>query len=265
VSDKAKSSVFMYKNKPKKYLGQNFLKSDKYAQIAVNELGIELLDNVLEIGPGNGALTKHILPISLNSLTLVEFDRDLIAGLKLFTKDQSKAQILNQNILDEDVNVYQKIIGAIPYNITTPIIHKLLAKPPYAKIIVLIIQKEVAQKICNKNLNYFNLLTFFYDKKIVSHIKNTEFYPAPKVDSSIIKFTLNQNKLDIFDQKIENINQWSKYLHQLFRNPRKKIKSSFNVEFLEKALINQDLRAHQLSLEDVINLYLVTKKHTTLP
>ena len=119
----------MYANGPKKYLGQNFLKSDKYAQIAVKALEITAEDNVLEIGPGNGALTRHLFGFGFlyKSLSLVEYDKDLMPNLNRLAEKEQKVTVTNQNILDCDLSLYTKIIGAIPYNITSPIIHTIIA------------------------------------------------------------------------------------------------------------------------------------------
>lgn len=268
----------MIKNNPKKSLGQNFLKSPRYAQIAVDNLDINLNDQILEIGPGYGALTSHILRHTFAKLTLVEFDRDLIDNLHFltvklvgnnsilsadelnanFTSD-NKISIVNANILDYNFGTVNKIIGAIPYNISSPLIHKLINLKVPANTIVLIVQKEVGQKFCDRNANYFNCLSFFYDKKIICEIKNDQFYPVPKVDSVIIKFDLNITQYQYYCQVIGDFALWSKFLHQVFRFKRKMINKNFSSNILILAKIDPTLRAHQLSLEQIINLFKITK------
>lgn len=238
---------------PNKDLGQNFLRSDKVIDNFIQEVSISDGDIIYEIGPGEGVITAKILQKSEKfKLTSIDIDERSIEILQSF-KDV-RFNFLHKDILKflpEIKDSNYKIIGAIPYNITSPIIHKILEKENLPKKIVFIVQKEVGEKICHeKKMSYMSLyISYFYQTKYISTISRFDFYPSPKVDSALIVLNLKDNI-----QKIEKV-KFSNFLHKTFRSPRKKINKVFPKEMLIKNKISPDLRPEDLNLEQVLILF----------
>ncbi len=252
----------------KKDLGQNFLKNRTYINLAVKSLDIKEDDYILEIGTGDGAITSllvNAVPAPAKIVTY-EIDQALIPILNEKFALADNLRILNENFLDSVPQSWgraNKAIGAIPYYITSPIIHRLLKKERPLDNIVLIIQKEVADKICPRGKNkknYWSYLPFIYDIKMVATIKRNNFHPVPNVDSQIIQFKLNEEKREIFRKKRIEIVHWEAFLHRLFTHPRKMISHNYDEIDLKEVEIDPHLRAHQLSEKQVIDLFLDQRK-----
>lgn len=246
-----------------KSLGQNFLNDLDIVNLMVNALEIQNKNQIIEIGPGQGSITKSILKKDLNfNLDVYEIDNRFLEILKKLPKEKSIAfNIYNENFLDINLNEKYKdketkIIGAIPYYITSPIIHTLLKMETMPTTIVLLIQKEVAEKINSEipRSNYWSMFTTMYKKEIVQIVNPEAFTPAPKVKSAILKLELIDNKFPIPIQK------WSKFLHLIYKNPRKMINKVFEPEILKKANIKSNIRPQNLSFDDCLNLYDIIKR-----
>lgn len=250
--------------KIKRY-GQNFLIDKEAINLTVSSLDIQKSDNIIEIGGGDGAISQKLVTNNFNSLKIFEYDIRFSSILKNKFISYPNVSVINENILDYDYsdmnNKPWKIIGAIPYYITSPIIHKILKSVNRPNKIILIIQKEVADKLCAKEskYNYWSLITYGYEVKRIINLKPSSFSPAPKVSSSIISFDISEEQdLNlIFDYGFE---KWSKFLHHLFRNPNKMINKTFKKDILSKLNINETLRPMHLSKSQIIKLY----KFTTL-
>ncbi|HLD96601.1 MAG TPA: rRNA adenine dimethyltransferase family protein, partial [Patescibacteria group bacterium] len=135
----------------KKSLGQNFLVDQRAVQDLVETAGVRKDDAVLEVGAGTGVVTLELAKRG-GKIIAVEFDRDLIPTLRENLKEFQNVEIINADILSLDLIPYTlspsfKIVGAIPYQITSPLIHKILHSPHRPKSITFIVQKEVAEKI----------------------------------------------------------------------------------------------------------------------
>ena len=185
--------------KPKKSLGQNFLIDNNILNkiIKLSEIG----DNdVVEIGPGTGNLTKKIIEQKPKSLILIEKDHRLTDSLKNELTTHSNLKIFNEDILKFDLEKNIKknsiIIGNLPYNISSQILIKLIKfkkwLPKYKKLI-LMFQKEVADKILANydTADYGRLAIIVAARlKIISHfnISPNSFYPVPKVKSTVLVF-----------------------------------------------------------------------------
>lgn len=251
---------------PDKRLGQNFLQNAQIAANTVKLLDIQPEDRVLEIGPGPGTLTKFILDYKFKELTLVEFDKRFLPTLNsLLHAHYDLCKIVNENVLDYLNNTKietDKLLGAIPYNITSPIFRKVAALENLPKKIVFIVQLEVAKKIAEDKdgSSYWNMLLFMYDRKIIQKVESKEFSPEPQVDSAVFELTINPEKLEFYKTNIQNPFKWSKFLDALFVSPRKKLnKIAFknNIESLGIAL---DLRPHQLTEEQILNIFVSINK-----
>lgn len=238
---------------PNKELGQNFLRNDQIINLFVKETEVHIEDIIYEIGPGEGVITKKYLENKVNfSLTAIDIDERSIEELQKIKDERFK--ILHKDILKflpEISDTEYKIVGAIPYNITSPIIHRIIEKENLPQKIVLIIQKEVAEKICDtEKSSYMSLLvSYFYETKFVKKISRDDFYPSPKVDSGLIVLNLKKDFPEV------DVNKLSPFLHKVFRTPRKKLNKVFAKEKLESLSISPDLRPENLKIEDIIKLY----------
>jgi 16S rRNA (adenine1518-N6/adenine1519-N6)-dimethyltransferase len=234
--------------KPIKDLGQNFLRNQQVIEKIVKLLEISEKDNILEIGPGEGVLTKEILNKDIDfQLTCIDIDERSVVELKEINDPRIK--VILGNILDSEIHS-NKIIGAIPYNITSPIFHKIIKLENKPEIVVIVCQKEVAEKISDtKKGSYLsNFIQYFYDVKLEFLIKNTDFYPVPKVDSGVLKLQV---------KKFENldISKFSNFLHKTFRSPRKKINKVFDKELLKNLEIDENKRPEDLTKNEILKLY----------
>jgi len=183
-------------HRPRRSLGQNFLVDGNLRRRIVEEAAIDPQDTVLEIGPGQGALTD-LLADRAARLILVELDRDLAAELRLRYQDRSSVEVVEGDILELDLGTLVedpesvRVVGNIPYNITTPIVFHLLA-PPRPADILLMVQKEVADRIlAEPGTGAFGALTVgvraVADVERVLAVPPSAFRPRPRVDSTVIR------------------------------------------------------------------------------
>ena len=246
--------------KPKKSLGQNFLQDENVLQLIANSISTNNNDLIIEIGPGQGALTKYL--INKNSyLICYEIDTRLTSILNNFLNSKTKIiyeNFLKANILEDikDIN-YENlyIIANIPYYITTPIIKHIIDLPKL-KSMTLLVQKEVAKRFSAKSntKDYGSLtvyLNYYFDIKYLSDVKNTCFNPIPKVDSAIIKFDRITNKYNLKNEDI-----FFKLITDSFKMKRKTLKNNltnYNWSSIKNVLIKNNLtenvRAEQIPLE----------------
>ena len=238
---------------PKKALGQNFLVDEQIAKDLVATANIKKDDTVLEVGAGTGAVTKE-LARDAKKVFAVEFDRDLIPALRRNLSSFKNVEILNADILDFNFNDLDhfKVVGAIPYQITSPLIHKILHSSNRPKSITFIVQKEVAEKIAAAppDATYLsNFVANFGEARIIKVIKPGAFSPQPKVDSAIIHITLYPKP------KVEDTLKLEKFLHHGFVQPRKMLHHRFKDEILVGSKIPPQARAAHLSKEDWRNIY----------
>lgn len=239
--------------KPIKDLGQNFLRNHLVVKKFVEEINISKEDIIYEIGPGEGVITQEILK-NKEEFNLISVDIDERSIEELTKIIDTRFKILHKDILKflpEIDNETYKVVGAIPYNITSPIIHKIIEKKNLPSKVVLIVQDEVAKKIIGSHKNsYFSFYVgLFYNMKYIKKVPRIDFFPSPNVDSAIISFDLKSNVLEI--DKIK----YSNFLHKVFRSPRKKINKVFKKEELENLQISPDLRPEDLKIEEVLKLF----------
>jgi 16S rRNA (adenine1518-N6/adenine1519-N6)-dimethyltransferase len=184
-------------HRAKKSLGQNFLIDPNQQRRIVDALGADARDTVLEIGPGQGALTRH-LAATVGRLILVELDDALAAALQQEYADAPHVTVVHADFLDVDVRslvddvASLKVIGNIPYNITTPIIFRLLERDRRPDRIVLLIQREVADRILAPHGDgTYGALSVGVRSvarvERVCHVRRGAFRPVPRVDSTVIR------------------------------------------------------------------------------
>lgn len=235
--------------KPIKELGQNFLRNDSAIQKIVNLLDISDYDEILEIGPGEGVLTKVCLKKD-EKFKLIALDIDPRSVEELNKIKDDRFEIRLGNFLEQKIPA-NKILGAIPYNITSPILHKIINYENLPKKVVLVIQKEVAEKLTDKKGSYLkDYINFYFDTKYEFTISKEDFYPVPKVDSAVITLVLKK-EIPNFDK-----NKLSNFLHKVFRSPRKKINKVFPKDYLLELNIDENKRPEELTLEELKVLYL---------
>lgn len=249
----------MEKHQAKKALGQNFLKDNQMAQLMVKSLDMQPEDSIVEIGGGTGVLTRLIVERKNNykNLTVFELDTDLKPALEKILEPSGKSKLIFENFLDAKLDQPEgyKIIGSLPYYITSPILHRILRETNRPEIAVFLVQKEVGEKLINRapKASYWSYTTLGYKVEKVAIVKAEMFSPAPKVDSMIIKFTKIKDDEAILMEI--GFTKWEKFLHHVFKNPRKMINKVFDKEFLAELRIDANLRPQNLELEQLIKIY----------
>ena len=246
--------------RPKKSLGQNFLIDNNILNKIISLAGINNND-VIEIGPGTGNLTKKIIEQNPKNLILIEKDYKLTNNLKNDLKKYKNCKIFNEDILKFDLeNKIKKnsiIIGNLPYNISSQILVKLIKfqkwLPKYRKLI-LMFQKEVAEKILGKyNTPHYGRLSILTAARLkitdCFNVSPNSFYPVPKVKSTVLVFEPIINK----NFQVKNIENLEKISHIFFSRKRKMINKAFIKLFkkpfvvAEKINVKLNLRPNKLS------------------
>jgi len=249
---------------PSKKMGQNFLNDiDIINQICDNIPDLNNYDCVIEIGPGLGAITDHLVQIC-NKLICIELDKRLYADLKTKFKSFNNIEIINDDFLEIDLDKLCKpykriiIIANIPYSITTPIVLKSLAFNKI-KTLYIMVQKEVADKWVyshpsNRNAST-NIINYYFDMHKILTIKNTCFVPAPKVDSAMV--LLDKKTNEEYDPNFYS------FIRPFFLAKRKKLLNNVPNNIDKVKLINiltqlgydQNVRAEQLTYLDWMEIY----------
>lgn len=249
--------------KAKKRYGQNFLIDDYYINSIINSINVFLDDLIIEIGPGKGALTKRLKEKKAN-LIAYEVDQDLKS---ILTKlEDEKTKVIFKDFLQTDLsnlkNKYQNIyvIGNLPYYITTPIIEHIIKTNLNPKEMIIMVQKEVADRFLakphSKEYGYFTVyLQYFFDIKRIINVPSKAFNPAPKIESTVLKLKKREEKPEI------DIEKYSKFLKQCFKQKRKKLKNNLEnydyeklKEILQKHGFDINARAEELNEETLIDL-----------
>ncbi|MCC6866573.1 MAG: ribosomal RNA small subunit methyltransferase A [Ignavibacteria bacterium] len=245
--------------RPKKSLGQNYLIDENISKNIVNTFLINEEDQILEIGPGKGSLTKHLLMKS-RIVKVIEIDS---VNCGILNYNFPDLQIINKDFLKinlkdlKDGDNKLRIIGNIPYNITTPIIFKLADNRNIINDAQLMIQEEVAQRITAKpNSKEYGIPTVILNvicrPKLLFKVSRNCFYPKPKVDSRIIYLDFNISK----ENEINDFSFFRKLVKTAFNTRRKTLRNSLknlNVD-LSKCGIDLSLRAENLSIDKFIEL-----------
>lgn len=237
--------------KLKKKYGQNFLIDKNIVNKIINLINQDKL-NILEIGPGNGSLTKKIINKKPKNLDLIEIDRDLVDELNKTFCVYKFVNIINANILKYDLKKnYDLVVSNLPYNISSQVLIKLALMNIIPKQMILMFQKEFAIKLTDKKLNAINsIINCFYKIDIKFHVSKNCFKPIPKVNSSILKFE-KLNKSLIRKNEIEDFIKFKRYL---FSHKRKSLKTLLK-KLKIKSDFNSDIRAESLKLNELIKIF----------
>ncbi|MCH9616975.1 MAG: Ribosomal RNA small subunit methyltransferase A [Chlamydiia bacterium] len=244
----------------KKSLSQNFLIDQNVVSKIVDAANVKAGDVVLEIGPGSGALTVEMLKRGA-IVYAVEYDARASAILEKYLKQDENFHLINQDILATDLSFLKpgaKIVSNLPYHITSPIIAKIASLHGVFTDIIIMVQKEMAERILSKapstNRSSFSIFTsFYFKKKSLFLVKPGCFIPKPKVDSVILSLT-PKSTLPLKDP-----DPFFAFVRKAFSQKRKMISSVLKEYDIPKALeaidCNPKARPEQLSLQNFLDLW----------
>ncbi len=249
--------------RPEKGLGQNFLQNPHALELIVDAAEILPSDNVLEIGPGLGSLTRY-LALYAKSVVTVELDHDLIPVLNSILASYNNVRLIEGDILQISAPAMMEsddylVVANVPYYITSGIIRHLLERRPRPRRIVLTIQKEVAERICAKpgEMSLLSLSVQVYGKpRIMNILPAEDFFPQPKVDSAILRVDMHAEP--IFPE--EKLDGFFRIAKAGFSQKRKTLRNSISAglristleagNILQKSGIDPMRRAETLSLDE---------------
>jgi len=251
---------------PKKQLGQNFLKVPEIAKKIVSYADIKEDDTILEIGPGLGILTDELVKTGAQ-IFAIEKDFELVEKLKRNVGEPKNLKIVHQDALWFDHSTIEgnyKVVANIPYNITSPLIRKFIEGDNKPELMVMMVQKEVAERITAKpgdsNRGFLTLIVEFYaDSEILFEVSRNEFYPVPKVDSAVIKISIKKKLPEDIEPEF-----FFKIVKAGFAAKRRQVHNSLSatlrlekdlvLKILKEAKIDPMLRAEDLTLEQWFSL-----------
>lgn len=249
-----------YQVKAKKHLGQHFLNDESVAQQIADTLSLNGYNNVLEIGPGMGVLTKYLLKKDITTY-VIEIDTESVEYLKANYLNLAP-RIIEKDFLKYDLNEVFKgeplaIIGNYPYNISSQIVFKALEMRHQIPEFSGMFQKEVAQRICSKEGNkVYGILSVltkaFYDAEYLFTVPPNVFNPPPKVDSGVLRLRRKENFTLPCDEKL-----FFKVVKMAFQQRRKTIRNSLKTLNLSDNLKANSIfgkRPEQLSVAEFVAL-----------
>lgn len=246
--------------KAKKKYGQNFLSDKSVINDIVRNINPQQNDNILEIGPGLGSITFPLLN-KLKKIDVIEIDPDMINYLKKSPYSE-KIKIYENDILNFDdifFNKYNKIVGNLPYYISSEILIKLCKINKTNKKITLMLQKEVADRIASpagKKIygRLSIIIQYFFKVEKLFDVSPNSFNPSPKVDSSLVNLIPNLFK----KEKVIKFNNFEKITKLAFGKKRKTIKNNFknildNSDFISLS-IDPQKRPETLNVSDFVRI-----------
>ncbi len=245
------------KVRPKKHLGQHFLRDKRIAEAIVAALRADNCNAVVEVGPGMGVLTHLLAERNLPSLSVVEIDRESVEYLK--NTLPGRAEIIEADFLRLDLTGMGErisLIGNFPYNISSQIFFKILDNRDRVKEVVGMVQKEVAERICSgPGSRVYGILSVllgaWYDIEYLFTVSEHVFSPPPKVKSAVIRLTRNRVRSLDCDERlfVSVVKRCFNQRRKMLRNPLREI---LKPDSGEMPLLT--LRAEQLSVEQFVEL-----------
>ena len=250
----------------KKRFGQNFLTDKKLLEDLVSVINVSAQDKILEIGPGKGDLTENFINLC-SSYFGVEVDKDLIVYLKNKFPKNKEAFIGGDILKLNPSEIYSsnsfRVVGNIPYNISSPILN--WCEKHYEKILDMhfMLQKEFALRCAgNEKTSSYGRLSvicnYLYEVKILKEVSKEFFNPVPKVESLFVRFSPKKKKLN--QKEFQSL---KKVTRALFNKKRKKISNSLEdilqKESIDKLGLNLNLRPDELSLNEYLQISALVK------
>ncbi len=247
-------------HKARKRFGQNFLHDQGVIQSIVNAIYPKKEDNLIEIGPGLGALTSQLLPLA-GKMQVVELDWDIIPHLEKICDGLGSLQITQADALKFDFSTLaqpdkkMRIVGNLPYNISTPLLFHLMEYSEQIQDMHFMLQKEVVDRMSalpgNKNYGRLSImLQYFCQVDKLFDVPPEAFDPAPKVDSAIVRLTpYSELPINVADLKTYAMVVTKSFAHRrkTLRNNLKELLSSDEIEALG---INPSARAETLTQQE---------------
>ena len=241
----------------KKSLGQHFLKDENIVNKIIDALKGLAFKNLLEVGPGAGALTKHLANIPEINFKAIELDDEKVNHL-VETYPVLSDKIINGDFLnmDQPFNDPFIVIGNFPYNISTQILFKILEWKDNVPYVIGMFQKEVAQRVASKEGSRVYgvlsvLIQYYYDVEYLFDVGNECFTPQPKIKSGVIKLTSVKNKLPVKSERAFRILVKTAF-NQRRKTMRNAVKSLFSQQILQDDVFGR--RAETLSVKEFAEL-----------
>lgn len=241
----------------KKSLGQHFLKDETIIQQIVDALQQERFTNLLEVGPGGGALTRRLLQLPGIHFKAVELDEEKIRYLHN-SYPELQGKIISKSFLDIDPPFEEPftVIGNFPYNISTQILFKILDWKDKVPSAIGMFQKEVAQRAASKEGSKVYgvlsvLIQAFYEVEYLFDVSNSCFNPPPKVQSGVIRLRRRKDTVEVSSDKAFTMLVKTAF-NQRRKTLRNAVKGLFTPEVLQDAIF--DKRAEALSVQDFASL-----------
>jgi len=252
------------KHTPRKRFGQNFLHDSSVIDRIVRAVAPKTGQKLVEIGPGLGALTLPILQ-QLGRLQVVELDRDLIPKLEALCADQGELTVHSADALKFDFaalcdeNEKLRLVGNLPYNISTPLIFHLLQSVERIHDMHFMLQYEVVQRMAappgGRDYGRLSVMSQYYCQvQALFTVRPGAFNPPPKVNSAIVRLTPHQEPL----VEVGEVELFAKVVRQAFSQRRKTLRNTLrpllSAEAIESCDIDPSLRAESLSLAQFASL-----------
>ena len=236
----------------KKKYGQNFLIDQNIIKKICNLISNKKL-KIIEIGPGDGRLTEQILLYEPRELKIIEIDSELIPILESKFNKSKNIEIINENILKYSlIENFDLIISNLPYNISSQILVKicLIENPPVN--LILMFQKEFAERLLDKKLNSLNsLINCFYEINNSFNVGKNCFRPVPKIDSTVLSF---KRKKNILLKKTE-IKEFIEFKRNLFSHKRKTLNNLLKGHNFNKEKFDLKLRIEDINLQQLLEIF----------
>lgn len=260
----------MHKNRRPK-LGQHFLSDARYCSRVAEAIDLDADDLVIEIGPGQGAITG-LLARRARSVVAIEVDCDLVNQLRQKFLEVPSVEIVHSDVLQVDLGeICRKrnidrcsVFGNLPYYITSPIIHHLLASARYVRAMALLVQREVANRLVacpgTRDYGYLTVFTSLYSTAHkVLQIPPGAFSPPPKVHSTLVRFEIRSDAQSVTAED----EAFVRFLKQSFALKRKMLVNCLSPHYARQAVeeelrrlgLPRTVRAEQLSVEQLVAVF----------
>ena len=253
-------------HRARKRFGQNFLVSEQVISGILAAVGATQNDHIVEIGPGLGALTKSLLATGAQ-VSAIELDRDLADYLQNQFQHLNQFSLINADALNVELSDLLpdpqpagnlKVLGNLPYNISTPILFHLLKSLAYIKDMHFMLQKEVVERIAaqpgTSNWGRLSIMIQYHCRvEPLLDVPPDSFDPAPRVNSAVVRLTPR-----VPDTVVDDVEQLEKVVRIAFNMRRKTLRNTLKGLFNEQELVALDidpsLRPEKLSLADYVRL-----------
>ncbi|MFA5471907.1 MAG: 16S rRNA (adenine(1518)-N(6)/adenine(1519)-N(6))-dimethyltransferase RsmA [Acholeplasmataceae bacterium] len=270
LAQRMKELCQIYDLHPSRSKGQNFLVTESVYDDIVAAAELDKKDTVLEVGPGLGFLTARLAK-EAGQVVAVELDDKISALLQIALDSQTveNVTLLNQDILrfnPSDLPAAYKIVANLPYNISSIFLRTFLEQKNYPERMVLLLQKEVAERLLAKpgGMNLLALSVQFYSQpEIIRLVKSGNFWPEPKVDSALVRLKLDSSRSDGYSDSEKKA--FFRLARVGFSAKRKMLKNNLAaglgidltlaIELLKSANLPLQVRAEDLSLDDWQKLF----------